>query len=524
MATQQITFDRFDGGLMLARPSSVSPANSLANLFNMDVQPGGWLRSRANWRRTSAPTYLPTSSVRGLFSNGGFLWAFGGTLPSIANFNDQGADVGGWLDVGGQRMYIGAYSMHGTVNSDDVLLGTTRWGNGFMVVWARPTAGQINKLLYTVGATTEVLSKTLIADATMPKTGIMVTEGSRIYAVSDDGQSVRFCAVGNALDWTTAGDAGFLPVSQHFSSGQRVYALGVYQGKLAVFTDQSIQLWTIDPNPTAMALDRTIDGVGTRHHNSIVSLNGDLLFLSETGVRSLTTMSNALFPTDVDVGLPVRNITQSPDISMVPAFETPQQTTLALAATPFAQYWVAAPDDWTFGTSMEYGWLAWSYSRQAKLNAWAWHGAGGSPRAKVLGWASVGNRIYMRSDKEPYLLVMTPEVFAQDQTETGAYAQCAMQTQWLDFGKPGKRKSLVGIDIDAKNVTSIGVRVSAGGNRDGITADSILVGSAQDGWTYSGEMLPVNADGTEFRVTFSGGGIGEVQINRFTLHWVPLDD
>ena len=44
------TFDRFDGGLLLARPSSVAPANSLARLINMDVQPGGWLRARPKFK------------------------------------------------------------------------------------------------------------------------------------------------------------------------------------------------------------------------------------------------------------------------------------------------------------------------------------------------------------------------------------------------------------------------------------------------------------------------------------------
>lgn len=537
MATKSITFDRFDGGLMLARPSSVSPANSLANLFNMDVQPGGWLRSRANWRRASlytstGPGILNLGNrVLGLRANGGYLWAFALTAGDVpADFTSVSATGDGRLyaldSVNGDHLAIGIFDS-GVTGATSRLAGATPWGAGFLAVVRNETAGQWNRAAFDVSGIYgpyASVNRTDIADVNMPNSGLMVTIQNRVFAISDDGKTVRFCAVGDVTDWTTSGDAGFLAVSQHFGSGQRAYGLGAYQGKLAVFTDKSVQLWTVDPDPTAMAIDNVVDGVGSRHHESIVSLNGDLLFLADTGVRSLTTLQSSLFPSDVDVGLPVRSIAIAPALTPAANIEMPYSEVQALGAMPFGQYWVASPDTWTFGGASEYGWLAWSYSRQAKLNAWAWHGAGGQPRAKVVAWASLGNRVFMRSTTEPYLLVMTPDVFSQDQTDTGAYALCAMTTQWLDFGKPGRRKSIVGIDFDGLNIRTISILVSAGGNRGGILADTIAVGSAQDGWTYSGELLPVNADGTEFRISFSGGGIGETQLNKFTIHFVEVSD
>lgn len=521
-----ISFDRFDGGLLLARPSSVAPANSLASLFNMDVQPGGWLRSRANWRRAGDAPLALGANVYGLRSNGGFLWSFAhaqdDTPAGFSNSNNFGrlypldAASGDYLAIG--------YAGLGAAGQAGRLSGATPWQSGFAVVMRNDTAGTWEKALYSItpgglsGAFSSV-ARTNIADANMPNSGLMVTIQSRIYAISDDGQVVRFCKVGDPTDWSTANDAGFLPAAQHFGSGQRAYGLGVYQGKLAVFTDKSVQLWNVDPDPTAMAIDNIIDGVGTRHHGSIVPLNGDLLFLSDTGVRSLTTLTNSLFPTDVDLGLPVKAITLPAPLVGGTATLQAYSKVLAIGASPFGQYWAAAPDTWTSGGASEYGWLAWSFSRQAKLNAWAWHGAGGTPRAKVLGWASLGNRMFMRTDKEQYLLVMTPEVFTQDQTEAATYAACGFTTQWLDFAKPGRRKVITGVDFDGKNVDSISILTSAGGDRNGTVADTIAVGSNQAGWTYSGEMLPTCVDGTEFRISFSGGGVGETQINRFTLYY-----
>ena len=69
------TFDRFDGGLLLARPSSVAPANSLARLINMDVQPGGWLRARPKFKPVPDGFSL-SKQWKGLESNGGYLWTF----------------------------------------------------------------------------------------------------------------------------------------------------------------------------------------------------------------------------------------------------------------------------------------------------------------------------------------------------------------------------------------------------------------------------------------------------------------
>jgi hypothetical protein len=500
-----ITFDRFDGGLLLARPSSSAPANSLSELFNMDVQPGGWLRCRPSWRRTSNAAQIPRTGVHGLYSNGGYLWAFGGTLPPIAGFVSQGANLGGYLDVDPEvRMYIGAHSsVFGEVTDADVILGVTPWGNGLLVSWWTELWGE-QRILYTVNSAA-TLVKTVITDSNCPRSGMMVTANNRIYAVSNDGQSVRFCK------------------SQHFGAGRRAYGLGMYQGQLAVFTDQSIQLWNIDPDPSAMALDRVIGGAGTRHHNSLVSLNGDLLFLSESGVRSLTTQGNALLPLDVDVGLPVRPVTPSPELPVIGG-SVPYQNTLALAASPFAQFWIAAPGYWSINSSTPgpEGWVAWSYSRQAKLNAWAAHGAGTGNRARLRGWTVFSNAVYMRHAHDDYLYVMRPDVYDAEQA-MAQRAPYTAQTQWLDFGKPGKRKSVYGLDFDGKNVDNISILTAINGSREGVLAETINVGANQFGWTYSGEMLPVAVDGTEFKLGFAGSAAAEIQINRVTLHFDEIE-
>lgn len=340
-----ISFDRFDGGLLLARPSSVAPANSLSLVRNMEVQPGGWLRSRAKVKKASSALEIGPQ-WKGLESNAGYLWVFScfnvasaGVTSDIVNAETGERVVYAFRSTGAGGNFTEA--------SRARLLGVTRWNSGFVAVVSPDTGTTCYPTLFTVNTSTHTVTAASIVDVNCPQSGVMVTATGRVFAISDDGQSVAFCKVGDPTDWTTSGDAGSLPISQHFGSGQRAYGLGLYQGKLAVFTDQSIQLWTIDPDPTAMALDRVVDGVGTRHHKSIVSLNGDLMFQSETGVRSLTTLSNALFPADVDVGLPVRALTTSPLLLTRFSLGSLEPAVIALAASPLGQYWVSAPGRWS---------------------------------------------------------------------------------------------------------------------------------------------------------------------------------
>lgn len=171
----------------------------------------------------------------------------------------------------------------------------------------------------------------------------------------------------------------------------------------------------------------------------------------------------------------------------------------------------------------EYGWAAWSYSRQAKLNAWSWHGLGAFGGANVNAWAVLGNTIYMRREADGFVHMMQPDAFLQPGEENTESAAVEATTQWLDFSKPGKLKALTGIDFDGAGVLAVEVYVSAGGDRDGVLAESVPVGDNQGGWTYSGETIPLSSAGTEFKLRFLCDPRGEAQVNRLSLHFDLLE-
>ena len=194
----------------------------------------------------------------------------------------------------------------------------------------------------------------------------------------------------------------------------------------------------------------------------------------------------------------------------------------AFSSRPFASGQIPTRQTLLAATAGEYGWSAWTYSKTAKLNAWAWHGLGVTGTANINAWSQLGNSVYLRRDGDQSLYLMQPDVyFLASETNSESQAVYA-ETQWLDFGKPGDLKALTGIDFDGLNVVRVEVYVSVDGDRSGTLADTILVGDSQGGWTYSGGILPVNAASTEFRLRFVGDPNLEVQINRLSLYFEDL--
>ncbi len=174
----------------------------------------------------------------------------------------------------------------------------------------------------------------------------------------------------------------------------------------------------------------------------------------------------------------------------------------------------------------EYGFAAWSFSRQAKLNAWSFHGLGGDT---LYALATLGNYVYVRRDGVDFVDALRPDTFftaAETNTESTSVEAV---TQWLDFGKPGKMKALDAIDLDVLGIETVEVYVFIPNpddprDRTGTLAATISLVDAASGWTYNGEMIPTEDVGaaTEFQLRLIGDANREVQINKITLHYTEI--
>jgi hypothetical protein len=88
----------------------------------------------------------------------------------------------------------------------------------------------------------------------------------------------------------SAGASGSVDIESVFTNGtDSVVALAAFNGRLIIFCKRSIVIYSgASSNPTSnLALEEVIDGVGCVSRDSIQDIGTDILFLSDTGVRSL---------------------------------------------------------------------------------------------------------------------------------------------------------------------------------------------------------------------------------------------
>ena len=86
----------------------------------------------------------------------------------------------------------------------------------------------------------------------------------------------------------TTGTAGSIDVSQVWPNGSdEITALAAHNGFLYVFGRRQILIYRGARDPSAMALEDHISGVGCCARDSVVVTGSDVLFLSDSGVRSM---------------------------------------------------------------------------------------------------------------------------------------------------------------------------------------------------------------------------------------------
>jgi len=100
-------------------------------------------------------------------------------------------------------------------------------------------------------------------------------------------------------DFQAAG-AGLINLKTVWGEDQ-IVGLAPFFGKLVIFGRSNVVIYSNADDPSNLALDEVIEGIGLAHRDSIQAIGDDLFFLSPTGVRSLarTTEKENLPLTDL---------------------------------------------------------------------------------------------------------------------------------------------------------------------------------------------------------------------------------
>lgn len=383
-----ITFERFDGGLDVRQLASSADANRLRTLKNAYVTTGRTIRKRPGLRKVAD---LPTG-CKGLFSGLDALWTFSGrTVDYVENVSNAVLSV--------------------DADITDVL--HVEVFNGYLYLCAKHRNG-MTQHYYLDGSP----GGAAIVDEHCPHSAGFIKKAGKIFAIQDD--VVRFSATGNARDWTTEKNAGFLPVALQQSVNNKPVALGEYNENLVVFFEDSAQIWAVDPDPLLHRLVTTVP-IGTRYSHSHANMASDIFFLAPSGFRSVAVQAFSSNMMDNDIGSPIDALVQAD---------------MRRDITPKMVYWRGVGQLMCFMGDYAY---VYSYSRASKISAWSmWHFPFPIDAA-----AEHETRLYLRSGNVLYVLDET--AYSDD----GAPIEVVTELPYLDMKRPGTLKQFTGVDVAA---------------------------------------------------------------------------
>ena len=125
-------------------------------------------------------------------------------------------------------------------------------------------------------------------DATL-KCNEAVASFGRLWIVDNDSdtQTIYWSDLLTGNDFS-GGSSGSINVAKAWPDGyDEVVALAAHNNALVIFGQHSILLYEGATSPASMALADTVSGVGCIDRNSVQSIGTDVLFMSNSGLRSL---------------------------------------------------------------------------------------------------------------------------------------------------------------------------------------------------------------------------------------------
>ena len=300
------TITDFAAGLDLRRSPLTAPAGTLRTLTNAHITPGGEIEKRMAFVKFA--TVDP--STKGLVECNQKLYVFGPGGPGSIE------PTGPW-NVGVLKQAC---------------------SNIYEIVDYDLFDNQVFVVLWTDAAGTTMR---FYAGASVPSAnGFYVrTYKTKVYSVA--GSVLYFSAVGNAADWTGTG-SGSIDLSLEDSDMTDCVALEVYYNNLAIMSKTATQLWLMDPDPLKNTYQQTLRQAGAIAWRSVLQYaSGDVLYLSQSGIRSLRARNASLAAAVSDIGSPLDPVMQD-------LFRTNGEDwlsgTIAVLQPVTGRFWIILPD------------------------------------------------------------------------------------------------------------------------------------------------------------------------------------
>lgn len=476
-----ISYTDFSGGLDRRLPINVQEASRLWVLKNAYITTGKKIRKRPALKKLPGDFFIQSFTFKGLEAVNGRLSVFSekhGALPT--NLPDLVDDVqltSVFYDTP-SRNWVFLDIVYADIFQGYLYVAAKYLDNG---------SGQYAYRHHYVDAA----PVTIIANS--PLSASVTKAASRVFAT--DGEVVKYTAAGDARDWTTSSNAGFLPVALQQDTKTDCTAVGTFQDALVVFFPDNAQIWDVAVDPTANKIRKRIAGVGTEAPYTLESFASDLMFLSPFGFRSIVVQQTSDRIDDTDTGVQIDSLV-IPDI----AAQVDMTVVFARWIAQLGQYWCV----FNLGATSK-AWV-YTFSRTSKIACWSEY----TFPISIEGIATVGGKVYVRDAL--YLFELDAEEYEDDGEPVSVDVQMAFQ----DAKSPGVDKQFYGADFAFNGSPGVTYRYDP---RD-LTKETTPYTLSGD--TRAGDLLPVEVVAASIAPIFRHSANEEFEIDAVQLYFEML--
>jgi hypothetical protein len=469
-----LMLDDFASGIDLRKGANTAKPGTLRVLDNGFVTAGGEIEKR---KTLTSVGVLPAGKTHGVSFDGTNVVVFGkdsaasvGALPPYVTYKQltvaDGRAIARILDV------------------------QTFAGKDYVIV--RHTDGTIR----------HYYDGTRVPDSQVVGTNVRAHKG-KMYCV--DKSNLRFSVLLNPAEWQTGTGRGIIDVSTEDAAGGNLVGLEQYYSYLTLFSRTSVQVWQMDPDPAKNVLQQVLGNVGLVAPNAVTRYgNGDVLFLSDTDIRSLRARDTSTAATLNDVGSPVDNLIAAKRATLT-ADEAEKITALVDPLT--GRFWLA------WGNEV----IALSTYPNSKVSAWS-----KLVFSRPIDYIALANsRIVIRQGDDLFVYGSTPGAETNPfdpNTPIGIgpavydATQVTVETPFLDASTPAANKIWTGIDVTCSGTWEVYV------NPDTESAKWTLVATL-DGDTWSDSRVPLDMTGQRIAVRLVSKNNGPASLSSMALHY-----
>lgn len=233
---------------------------------NCVIDENGRIASRKGWATVNSSAISGTPAVR-----------------AIHEYLDK-AGTSIIVSAAGNKIYSGTTSLTDITGSISVTNDNWQFRN-----FNGKVVGIQSGVQLVVWSGTGNFATVTAASGTLPQGDACLAAFGRVWAVQSatDKTVLKYSALLDETHWSTG--AGSINVSSAWANGMdEIVALEEFNGRLVIFGKNNILIYANAWDVANMVLEDSIIGIGCMARDSVVNVGTDILFLSSSGVRTLS--------------------------------------------------------------------------------------------------------------------------------------------------------------------------------------------------------------------------------------------